>query len=141
MGKIVAKVRHRVFEIYETVDEGIQELVARGEKAAPSFPDSESWRFTLLDVKCEAGLTLVRFKQPRLDTPQIAAEVSDDFSKLEGFLTRDSRVLLDFTGVESVNPNLLTALALFDKRLRIKGSRIVLCSIGQNVRESFWTVS
>ena len=103
-----------------------------------TLSDPASWTFKHLAVEREAGVTLVRFREPHVVSEEIVNGIRDDFSLLAEHLYKDSRILLDFTGVESSNSALITILNLFSRKLRTKGSRIVLCGLNPAVRETFF---
>lgn len=65
-------------------------------------------------------------------------DIREDFEKLAQNLVLNSKVLLDFEGVQSFCPASFAAVVEFNKLLRIKGSRIVLCSLAPKVRESLF---
>jgi hypothetical protein len=136
----MAKVRHRVFEIYESVDESILQLTSRSEKIALDLGDPGTWTFKYLTVQREAGVTLVRFTEPRIVGDELLAGLREDFVQLATHLSKDIRILLDFTGVESTSSELIAILALFARKLRVRGSRIVLCGLSPAVREVFFAV-
>lgn len=135
----MAKQRHRIFEIYEDRAEAIGALT-------PQFvnPDevkangSLSLTFRHLDVSRSSFLTHVKFKGAMEFPPTLEPEVRDDFSQLADALDINSKVLLDFSGVKSFSPACIDALVVFDRKLRIRGSRAVLCSLAPNTRASFY---
>ena len=134
----MAKDRHRIFEIYPSQDEAISELLPKARNAGNSLPVPELGSFEQLIVSQSAGITQVQYKEPAILAQDILTQVQKDFMQLADKLTGDSRVLIDFTGVESFGPAGITALTLFEKRLKVRGSRMVLCSLDTNVRASFF---
>jgi anti-anti-sigma regulatory factor len=134
----MAKYRHRVFEMYEFRDEAICALTPKVEKAATEATAPESWDFTHLAVSRSAGVTLVEVKQATDFGDDNVKQLAEDFAKLADKLDRDSKVLLDFTGLGSLNSAFVDALMLFTKKLQTKGSRIALCSLDTAAREIFF---
>jgi anti-anti-sigma regulatory factor len=49
-----------------------------------------------------------------------------------------SKVLLDFAGVESFSSACINELVAFDRKLRHRGSRTVLCSLAPDTRACFF---
>jgi len=137
----MAKYRHRIFEMYELRDEAIRALTPRTEKAATETTAPETWTFAHLEVARVAGLIRVQFKEPRTFDDTAAGGLREDLALLTDRLGRDSKVLMDFSGVESFSAAAISALAQFSKNLQIKGSRIVLCCLEPATRESFFATS
>ena len=136
----MAKLPHRIFEIYESREEAIQVLTPKSERIATDATAPESWEFRHLAVSRSAGVTHVEFKEAQDFGDETVAELRDDFAQLADQLGRDNKVLLDFTGVVLFGSAFINAMALFNKKLRVKGSRIALCCLGPGVRESFFAV-
>jgi anti-anti-sigma factor len=134
----MAKDRHRIFEIYEMRDEAAWELMPKGNKAADGAAAVDTWSFQQLIVSRLAGIMEVRFKEADLATPEIVTQVQDELVQLADKLSGNSRVLIDFTGVQSFDSSGINALTQFNKRLLIRGSRMVLCCMDTNVRASFF---
>ena len=134
------KVPHRIFEIFDSVDEAIREVTSRTEKIAPDDSDPDSWTFQHLVVKREVGVTLVHFTAPNL-TGDMMPAIQQDFTLLAERLNKDNRILVDFTDVESANPYLISSLSQFTKKIRNKGSRVVLANLNPSVREVFFAAS
>jgi MFS superfamily sulfate permease-like transporter len=134
----MAKYRHRIFEMYELREEAIQALTPRSERAAMEADSPETWTFHYLTVTRAAPVTHVRFDKVQTFGEETLSDLRQDLEQLADRLSRDSRVLLDFTGVLSMNAASVEALSLFNQRLRMKGSRMVLCSLGPTVRECFF---
>jgi anti-anti-sigma regulatory factor len=91
-----------------------------------------------LAVSRSAGVTQVRFKEAQTFGEETVSDLRDDFAQLADRLGRDSKVLLDFTGVKSFSAASIGALALFNQKLQTKGSRIALCCLAPAARESFF---
>ena len=134
----MAKYRHRIFEMYELRDEAIRALTPRSEKTATEVTAPESWTFAHLAVSRVAGVIHVQFKEPRTFDDTTANDLREDLARLTDLLGRDSKVLLDFSGVVSFPAGSITALAQFNRNLQMKGSRIALCCLEPTTRESFF---
>ena len=137
----MAKLPHRIFEIYESREEAIQVLTPKSERTATDATAPESWEFRHLAVSRAAGVTHVEFKEAQDFGDETVPELRDDFAQLADQLGRDNKVLLDFTGVVLFGSAFINAMALFNKKLRVKGSRIALCCLAPGVRESFFAVA
>jgi anti-anti-sigma regulatory factor len=136
----MAKLPHRIFEIYESLEEAIRVLTPKSEKTATDATAPESWDFRHLAVSRSAGVTHVQFKEAQDFGDETVAGLRDDFAQLADQLGRDNKVLLDFTGVVLFGSAFIKAMVLFNKKLRVKGSRIALCCLAPGVRESFFAV-
>ena len=134
----MAKYRHRIFEMYEFRDEAVQALTPKSERFGTETDTPETWTFQYLDVSRAARVTHVQFKNAQAFGEETLNDLRQDLGQLAERLSRDSKVLFDFTGVESLDAASLEALALFNQRLRMKGSRMVLCSLAPAVRECFF---
>ena len=137
----MAKDRHRIFEIYESRDEAAWELMPKTHKAANDVVDSESWSFKHLVVSQIAGIIQVQFCEAALLAQELVAQIQDDLAHLAEKLNGNSRVLLDFTGVQMFGTAGINALIGFNKKLQIRGSRMVLCCLDTNVRASFFVAT
>lgn len=134
----MAKDRHRIFEIYESRDEAAWELMPKVDKAESEVTSTESWSFKQLAVSRLAGITQVRFKEPALLAQEIITQIQEDLALLADKLGGGSRVLIDFTGVQMFGSAGINALIMFNKKLQIRGSRMVLCCLDPNVRATFF---
>ena len=139
----MAKYRHRIFEMYDFRDEAMQALTPKSERPATEViaPDTsapDSWTFKYLDVSRPAKVTLVQFTGTQTFAEDAVSDLRNDLAELADRLGKDSKVLLDFTGVESFSSDCIDALALFNQKLRTKGSRIALCCLDTATRESFF---
>ena len=135
----MAKYRHRIFEMYEFRDETILALTPKIAKPAPELTAPESWAFKHLAVSRSASVTHVKFKE----APTLGEETVNfggDFAQLADRLGRDSKVLLDFTGVTAFSSSSIEVLVQFKQKLQPKGSRLALCCLDPAVRESFFAV-
>ena len=59
----MAKVLHRIFEIYESLEEATRALTPRLERTAREATAPESWTFEHLAVTRSTGVTHVQFKE------------------------------------------------------------------------------
>jgi anti-anti-sigma regulatory factor len=113
-------------------------LTPRKEKSGTEATVPETWKFKHLSLYRPAGVTHVQFKRAGSLTAEALDELVEDFGQLAERMGRDSKVLLDFTGVTLANAALIDALVVFHKRLRNKGSRFALCCLEDSVREFFF---
>jgi hypothetical protein len=134
----MAKYRHRIFEMYELRDEAIRALTPKAEKAVTETTAPATWTFAHLEVSRVAGLIHVQFKEPRTCDETTAIAFREDLARLIDLLGRDSKVLMDFSGVASFNASSISALVQFNKNLQTKGSRLVLCCLEPATREAFF---
>jgi hypothetical protein len=134
----MAKYRHRIFEMYEFRDEASRALTPKTEKTATEATTPESWTFRHLAVSRCGGVTHVQFKEAKNHGDKTLSSFGADLGHLADMLGRDSKVLLDFTGVASISSASINAIILFNKVLRTKGSRIALCSLEPTARKSFF---
>jgi hypothetical protein len=135
----MAKDRHRIFEIYEERDEAAWELMPKGNKVAAGAAPPETWSMSQVEVSVLAGITQVRFKEPTLTSNEVIGELKDDFTQLGEKLGTNGKALLDFTGVQEVSTAAVSLLIGFNKKLQVKGSRMVLCCLEPNVRSAIFT--
>jgi anti-anti-sigma regulatory factor len=78
----------------------------------------------------------VQFSDAQALSDAAASELREDLAQLAEDMDRDSRILLDFTGIEPFDPAAIEALVVFDKKLRVRGSRMVLCCLAPEAREA-----
>jgi anti-anti-sigma regulatory factor len=83
-------------------------------------------------------VTHVQFNEAKTPGDETLTSLGTDLGHLADILGRDSKVLLDFTGVASFSTASINAIVLFNKKLRTKGSRIALCCLEPTARESFF---
>jgi anti-anti-sigma regulatory factor len=127
--------------MYELHDEAANALNPDSHKTTTKSTAVESWNLKHLAVTCSENTTQVVFRDsPAFDQSTIA-ELREDLSQLAEVLAKDSRVLFDFTGVTVFNAASIAELALFKRKLQMKGSRIVLCCLDPEVREKFFVDS
>lgn len=134
----MAKYPHRVFEMYDFRDEAVCALTPKSASPVIEAKISESWDFELLDVSQSASVTHVGFNKSQNFTDGTTSELRRDFAQLTNKLAIGSRVLLDFTGLNSFSTASIDTLVSFNTHLRHKGSRIVLCCLDPVVRGSFF---
>jgi FtsZ-interacting cell division protein YlmF len=134
----MAKYRHRIFEMYELREEAVRAMTPRSEKTATEATAPESWTFTHLDVSRSAGVMHVQFKEPRDFEDATMGGLREDLKSLADLLGRDSKVLMDFSGVKSFDAASISVLVQFSRNLQIKGSRFALCCLEPATRESFF---
>ena len=134
----MAKIRHRIFEIYESREEATRELTPKSIKPVTDSSAPESWTFEHLAVSRSAGVTHVRFTEASDFNDATVAGLREDFAQLADKLCMDSKVLVDFTGVELFDAAFIDALVLFSRKLRTKGSRIALCCLAPAAHAFFF---
>jgi ABC-type transporter Mla MlaB component len=134
----MAKDRHRIFEIYSTRDEAGWEIMPKTNKVGNDLVALGKCSFHQLIVSQLAGITQVRYKEADVSTQEMIAQVQDDFAQLADALSGDSRVLIDFTGVQTFDPTGINALIALNRKLQVRGSRMVLCGLESNVRATFF---
>ncbi len=137
----MAKYRHNVFEMYDFRDEAIDELTPKTVNPAAATTSPESWTFEHLAISRREGVTLIQFKDAQDLGPASLNSLRADFTQLAERLVRDSKVLFDFSHVNSICAASIEELALLKQKLRNKGSRIALCCLAPAARESFFRSS
>lgn len=137
----MAKYRHRIFEMYEFLDEAKRALTPKSVRPVPETTSSESCAFKHLVVSHSARVAHVRFKSAAAFGEETKNDLRVDFAQLADGLARDSRVLLDFVGVKSFCPASIDELILFSQKLRTRGSLIALCCLDPTVHRSFFDKS
>lgn len=134
----MAKRRHRVFDMYDFHDEAVRALTPKSSSPVAEAINPESWDFTLLNASQSASVTHVSFKQTQKLRDDAVSDLRKDFAQLTNKLGIGSKILLDFTGLDSFSTASLDMLVTFNQNLRHKGSRIVLCCLNSAVRKSFF---
>ena len=134
----MAKYRHRIFEMYEQRDEALEALTPRTEKSVTETTAPETWAFTHLEASRVADKIVLQFRGTTTFDDSVILALRDDLTRLNGLLGRDSRLLLDFSGVESFHAASIRELAQFSRNLQSKGSRVVLCCLEPAVVETFF---
>jgi anti-anti-sigma regulatory factor len=124
--------------MYEFCDEAIRALTPKSAHPVTAATPPESWVFKHLAASRAASVTHLKFKSAQTFGDVTASGLREDFAQLADRLPRDSKVVLDFTGVVSFDSASIDALIQLDKHLRNKGSRIALCSLSPAARECFF---
>jgi anti-anti-sigma regulatory factor len=127
--------------MYEFHDEATRALTPKSPRPVKEATAPESWTFKHLAVSRSASVTHVQFKRAQTFGQETMSDLREDFSQLAERLVRDSKVLFDFAGVMSFSSASIDALALFKQKLKIKGSRIALCCLDPEARQSFFKSS
>lgn len=125
----MAKIMHRIFEIYESLEEATRAVTPKSEKTTSESSAPDSWTFEHLAVSRSAGVTHVQFTEASNFSDATVAGLREDFAQLADKLGIDSIVLVDFTGVVLFGAAFIDALLVFSRKLRTKGSRIALCCL------------
>jgi len=135
-GLVIGKTPHRIFELYEIRDEAIEALTPKNAvKFDHDHLDSSNYQqisITALDL-----ILHVQFSSKRYDEATLA-ELTGDFLELSKVLAMNSKILIDFENVEAFCPRSIDLLAEFNKKLRNKGSSVVLCCLDEEVMKSFF---
>ncbi len=137
----MAKYRHRIFEMYDLRDEAVRALTPESAPSVTTATAPEKWAFTQLRVSRSAGVTHVEFKTAQSFAEEAVSDLREDFAQLADRLVRDSRVLVDFAGVESFSAAALDVLVQFKQKLQTKGSRVALCCLEPATREAMFAAS
>ena len=134
----MAKHRHRIFEMYDHCNEAARALTPKfdGTETEAAAPESGALRH--LEVSCSASVTHVTFSAATTFGDETINDLRADLAQLADGLGKDSKVLMDFSGVVSFSPASINALAQFNERLRTRGSRMVLCSLESTARDCFF---
>ncbi len=135
----MAKYRHRIFEMYEFREEATLALMKTTAPDATESTAPESWSLEYLAASRTSSVTRVEFKGAETFDEKTLSVLREDFSQLSERLPRNSQVLLDFVGVKSFCAAFIDELVLFNQKLRIKGSRMVLCNLAPSARELFFS--
>lgn len=133
----MAKYRDRIFEMYEFREEAIDALMPKVDRPVTDANSPRTWPLTHLAASNALGVTVVKFKQPGSVGEETVDGLRDDFALLPDLLDRDSKVLLDFTGVPLFAESSIDTLILLNKILLNRGSRIALCELNPATREFF----
>ena len=125
--------------MYEQLDEALDALTPRTEKVATEITAPETWDFSHLEASRVADKILLRFKGSQTFDEAELGPLREDFTRLTGLLGRDSRLLLDFTGITLFSAASIRELAQFSRNLQSKGSRVVLCCLEPDVSATFFS--
>ncbi len=134
----MAKYRHRTFEMFDFLAEATRALESKSAQSVEESDDPESWSFDYLLASRSQSVIHVRFKNAECFGSETLSGLRKDFSQLAASLMNDSRVLLDFEGVQEFCADSIETLALFNRKLQSKGSRIALCNLEPSVQASFF---
>lgn len=134
----MAKYRHKIFEMYEFRAETFRALTPKSVPITTESPTPDSSTYGHLAVSCADGVTHVQFKEVQTKGEETATNFRGDLARLADRLDRNSKVLLDFAGVKSLSTTSIAALVQFQQQLKNKGSRVALCCLEPEVRESFF---
>jgi hypothetical protein len=134
----MAKYRHRTFEMFDFADEATAALASKVSPQLAESDDPSAWTFAHLFAVRSGAVVHVRFKEANAFGADTLGELQNDFTQLARRLVNDSRVLLDFTGLSEFCAASIDALALFNRKLQSKGSRIALCNLPPDVKASFF---
>ena len=134
----MARILHRIFEIYESREEATRALMPKSKKTVTESSAPDSWTFEHLAVSRSAGVTRVQFTEASKFNEATLAGLREGFAQLADKLGRDSIVLVDFTGVVLFYAAFIDELVVFSRKPRTKGSRIALCCLGPTAREFFF---
>ena len=133
----MAKYRHRTFEMFDFYDEAVSTLKVRP-REMQRVSGIETNTLEHLIVTEHEKIVRITFEPVCLDTPPSTCIYRDDFSQLADLLPNDSRVIVDFDGVTEFPTSSLETLEMFYRRLKSKGSRLVLCNLDPNVKSAFY---
>jgi hypothetical protein len=124
--------------MFDFQDEAIDALASKSVRPVTESDDSQSWQLQQLIASRSGDVIHVKFKTTDLCVDERARELRKDFSRLADCLVNNSQVLLDFEGLHEFCPASIAALAMFDLRLKSKGSRLALCNLEATVQASFF---
>lgn len=134
----MAKRPHRIFEIFDLHDEALHALTPKSVSPVPNSTLTKSSSYKHLVVSRSEAVIHVEFEKSLDLGEETASDLSKDFGQLASNLDLDSKVLLDFSNVKSFCVANVDALVLFNRGLRHKGSRVVLCCLNAEVSEHFY---
>jgi len=134
----VAKHPHKIFEMHDFRDKAVRAVRSKAARYITEAINSESWNFKFLVASRSASVTHVGFKQAQSTTDDQMSDMQSDFAKLTAKSSIGSKVVLDFTGLNSFSVDSIETLVSFNKNLRHKGSSMVLCCLNSSVRNSFF---
>jgi anti-anti-sigma regulatory factor len=141
--KVVAKYRHRIFEMFEFRDEAILALAKklsanREDDRAPISEEVKSWSLQVLTASEAEGVAHLKFKLNATQSPEFASQLREDLAGLPSRFKNDSRIVLDFEGLEEFSQTSIDDLAALRQKLQFQGSRIVLCNLEPPVKSMFF---
>jgi anti-anti-sigma regulatory factor len=124
--------------MYEFRDEAIEALTPRSSRFEAPACNPDDWNFEQLEVTLTDNVTSVVFKEPQYTDSQTENALRNDFLSLAEKLGNNSKVLLDFTGIDAFSGTAIQAIVAFNAKLQNKGSRIALCCLEPTVRAAFF---
>ena len=135
----MAKVRHRTFEMFENYSEAARSLESKSAQRVveQSHETGEVSTFQCLTASRDASVIQVTFLSSNHSEDNVR-DLRADFAKLANSLVNDSRVLMDFEGLENFCARSVNELGLFLRKLQSRGSRMALCNLGPAVKASFF---
>jgi hypothetical protein len=133
----MAKYRHRTFEMFEFYDEAVATLSLRP-RNTPELDTISDIAFEQITVSQSEKIIRVAFKQSSIDDPSSTCLLREDLVQLAAMLPNDSRVIFDFDGVEHFSGASLETLEFFYRRLKVKGSRLLLCNLTAEAKSTFY---
>lgn len=136
-GYVIAKTPHRIFEIYADRDEAIQALTPKS-GAPVDYGHLATTSYQQLSAAVRGCVLHVEFADKECSDNTAIDGLRGDFLELSQNMAMNGRVLMDFQGVEAFSPEAIELLVEFNKRMRNKGSRVVLCCIEPEVLENFF---
>lgn len=124
--------------MYDFRDEALRALVPKEANPETDTALPITLNCKHLTVASTKGVTHVEFKGAQDFGEETVNDISKDFARLLANLDIDSKVLLDFTNVESVCAACIDIFIHFSESLRHKGSRVVLCGLDVEARKYFF---
>jgi hypothetical protein len=110
----MTKTRHRTFEIFDSADEAKGALASKATISVSQAADPQSRSLRHLNVSHSAGIAHVKFSKKEYPPADRLRDFRDDLA-------------------ESI-----AELESFNQKLRVKGSRFVLCNLEQQVQAAFF---
>ncbi len=136
----MAKYRHRLFEMFDFHDEACDALSTKGDTGSmPPVVPWEDAKLSYLTVQYENGLTKVSFL-PMDASENDTRDYRNDIAVIASQVTRNNKLLFDFSGVHTFSDTAIAALGNLSNTLRHKGSRIVLCCLSDSAKACFFPV-
>ncbi len=124
--------------MYEFRDEAVTALTPRQVRQKVDSADPSLWTFANFTTSRADAVTLVTFKQAMDTNHESTVKIADELSLIARSLSIDSRVVIDFAGVQEFAPESIEALAQFQGVLQSRGSQVALCNLESDVRASFF---
>jgi hypothetical protein len=134
----MTKTRHRTFEIFDSADEAKGALASKATISVSQAADPQSRSLRHLNVSHSAGIAHVKFSKKEYPPADRLRDFRDDLAELADGLTNGSRVVLDLEGLREFGAESIAELESFNQKLRVKGSRFVLCNLEQQVQAAFF---